>query len=66
MIITASPAQAAFPINDSAPLYFWFTMGPAVAANININVPTNSAPSYTINWIDGNNNHGLIWSVRQN
>jgi hypothetical protein len=45
MIITASPAQAAFPINVSALLYFWFTIGPAVAANIRMKVPTNSAPS---------------------
>lgn len=55
-IITASPEHAAFPISVSAPLYFWLTMGPAVAPNINIKVPTNSAPSYhvatgSIRWI---------------
>jgi len=45
MIITASPAEAAFPINVSAPLYLWFTIGAAVAANIRIYVPKNSAAS---------------------
>ena len=32
MNITVSPAQAAFPIRVSTPLYLLFTIGPAVAA----------------------------------
>jgi hypothetical protein len=47
-IITAKPEQAAFPISVSAPLYFWFTIGPAVAPNISMKVPTNSAPSFRV------------------
>jgi hypothetical protein len=44
MNMTVNPAQAAFPISVSAPLYLLFTIGPAVAAYIRMNVPTNSAP----------------------
>jgi len=42
--MTVNPAQAAFPISVSTPLYLLFTIGPAVAAYINMKVPTNSAP----------------------
>lgn len=44
-IMTAKPEHAALPIRVSAPLYFWFTIGAAVAPKIRMNVPTNSAPS---------------------
>lgn len=43
--ITASPEHAALPSSVSAPLYFWFTIGPAAAENIRMKVPTNSAPT---------------------
>ena len=44
-VITASPVQAALPNGEIALLYFWFTIGAAVAKKMRINVPTNSAPS---------------------
>lgn len=46
-IMTASPAHAALPIRVSAPLYFWFTIGAAVAPKMRMKVPTNSAPNCT-------------------
>jgi hypothetical protein len=45
MMVTASPAHAAFPNGVIAPPYFWFTIGAAVAKKMRMNVPTNSAPS---------------------
>lgn len=45
-IITARPAHAAFPISDMGELYFWLMMGAAVAPNIKMNVPTNSAATF--------------------
>lgn len=45
-IITAMPEHAAFPISDMGELYFWLTMGAAVAPNIKMNVPTNSAATF--------------------
>jgi hypothetical protein len=47
MVVTASPAHAAFPNGEIAPPYFWFTIGAAVAKKMRMNVPTNSAPSCT-------------------
>ena len=47
MMVTASPAHAAFPNGLIAPPYFWFTIGAAVAKKMRMNVPTNSAPSCT-------------------
>lgn len=46
--ITASPDEAARPMSVSAPRVFWFTIGVAVAANISIRVPMNSAPTYVM------------------
>lgn len=53
MIITASPAHAAFPISVSDPEYFSLTIGAAVAPNIKINVPTNSAPNFRVRETSG-------------
>ena len=44
-IITARPVEAAQPRRVSEPFVFWFTMAVAVPANINMKVPTNSAPT---------------------
>ena len=44
--ITARPAAAAFPIIVSEPPVFSSTITAAVATNIKMNVPTNSAPIY--------------------
>ena len=45
-IMTARPAQRAFPKSPSTPRYFWLTMGAAVAPKMRMNVPRNSAPSF--------------------
>lgn len=45
-IMTASPAETAFPMSVSVALYLSLTMGAAVAPKIRMKVPTNSAPSY--------------------
>lgn len=52
-IITAKPAHAALPMSVSEFVYFWFTMGPAVAAKMRMNVPTNSAPSLRVREMSG-------------
>lgn len=52
-IMTARPELAAFPIRDSAPLYFSFTIGAAVAQKIRMNVPTNSAPNFLVSETSG-------------
>ncbi len=44
-IITVRPAWETFPINDFAAVYFLFTIGLVVAADIIMKVPTNFALS---------------------
>lgn len=52
-IITASPADPALPRSVSTPLYFWFTIGAAVAKNMRMKVPTNSDPSFRVRETSG-------------